>query len=475
MNKTTKNIKNNKNFDAELELIEEFNSFKGHEIIVVAQEDTHTQSRLSKNGKTFHLEINERIDAETEIFSLIIESAIYEAKDIGSTFSKSDFKVGESATFLTTFELNSFHSQDFNHKSFFKAFFPVELKEIKTFHSEFETITYQKNGNNYFYDCLRIRVNNVDYDVTQLKTDINSFYIFECLVEQTFEEFSDTCFSISQAIGFINRFMVGDEKFVFDISSKLYYSNLIRPTIKGMYNPIITNPYSYLDIEREAADRYVGKLTRITLENLSNLANKIHNDSEFSTAIIVILEVTSIRSLLLIPSSFAVIIELLSKNLSVLEIGSENPIIDKSLKNKILKQLHEVIDRNKTTLTESSILKLKRRLNDVNKPINKQHLTNNEILTRPFEQLGIDLSLHDIEIIEHRNDLLHGNILLKKDDNRDAESLNIYMSYVSAKLFTLISKLILTSIGYNGYIYNQAKYLEKYIEIETDEEYFEKN
>jgi hypothetical protein len=133
-----------------------------------------------------------------------------------------------------------------------------------------------------------------------------------------------------------------------------------------------------------------------------------------------------------------------------------------------------VIENNSITLGVESILKLKRRLNEINRPVNKQHLTNNEKLTLPFEQLGIDLTLHDILIIEHRNDLLHGNILLRTEENMDEAATNLYMTYVSAKLFTLISKLILKSIGYNGYIYNQAKYLEKHMNIDTNEEYFEK-
>jgi len=117
---------------------------------------------------------------------------------------------------------------------------------------------------------------------------------------------------------------------------------------------------------------------------------------------------------------------------------------------------------------------MKRRLNEINKPINKQHLTNNEKLTKPFEQLGIHLTLNDIKIIEHRNNLLHGNILLKKEDSQSDESINLYMSYVSAKLYTLISKLILKTVGYNGYVYNNAKYLEKHLNISTEDEYFEK-
>ena len=39
--------------------------------------------------------------------------------------------------------------------------------------------------------------------------------------------------------------MVGGEKFVFDEAKNLYYTNNIRPSIRGMYKPITTNPYSF--------------------------------------------------------------------------------------------------------------------------------------------------------------------------------------------------------------------------------------
>lgn len=473
MNTSTIRIENNKDFTKELEMVETFNSFDKLDTALVGHEDIH--SRFSREGKKFKLEIKARIDDDaTEALSFVISDTIYEIKKIGNTFSDTEIKINKSANFSTTLETNSFHSKNFSRKGRFKAFYPVDLKEIKTFHYEFETVTHKRNAIEYFYDCLRINISGIDFDATQLKTGSGGFYVVECLAEQTFNEFSDACFSIRQAIGFINSLMAGGEEYVFDEFNNLYYSNHIRPTINGMYSPVTANPYSYLNIERDVADKFFGKLTRITLENLSNLANKIHNDPEFSTAILVMLEATSLRSLLLIPSSFAVMIELLSKNLCVEETGSEIPITDKGLKKKIIEELHEVVDRNKNALQDNAILKLKRRLNEINKPVNKQHLTNNEKLTRPFEQLGISLSLHDIAIIEHRNDLLHGNILLKNDDNQNNDALNLYMTYVSAKLFTLISKLILKSIGYNGYVYNQAKYLEKHMKIKTDEEYFEK-
>lgn len=268
--------------------------------------------------------------------------------------------------------------------------------------------------------------------------------------------------------------MVGGEEFTFDEIGNCYYSNYIRPAMKGMYSPITTNPYYYSDIEKSVAEFYLNKLTRISSTNFSNLVYKIHTEPEFSVVILAILEATSIRSLLIVPSIFAVIVEQLTKHLSIKETGLEKPINDKILTNKIINELHKVIDVNSETLSASNILKLKRRLNEINKPINKKHLTNIEKLTQPFEQLGIHLTSHDIDIIEHRNDLLHGNILIDRDEFKDEDKTNLYLTYVSAKLFTLISKLILKSIGYDGYVYNQAKYLEKHMKIKTDEEYFEK-
>jgi hypothetical protein len=475
MSKPTQRIVNYKNFNNALSIINKLTSLDKFEVDLIENNDL--KAILIKEPGTFRLEIDGRVEEDEEgniDLSFMIDDTTYEVKKIGNTSSSSNFKKGKSVHFETILELKNFKSKVFAKDGKYKAFFPVDLKEIKTFHNEFETVTYQSQETEYFYNCIRVQLNEKEYDVTQLKNGESGFYIFECFQNQSNDEFSKACFSIQQAIGFINKLMVGGEKFVFDDKGGLCYSNNIRPAIKGMYSPIITNPYSYLDINSQIADKFYNKLTRISLNDFSNLVSKIHNEPEFSVAILVILEATSIRSLLIIPSSFSVIIEQLSKHLRIEEIGLDRPITDLALKKKIIKELHEVIDNNASTLTDENILKLKRRLNEINKPVNKEHLTNNEKLSRPFEQLGIILTLHDISIIEHRNDLLHGNILLITDEVKDVEKTNLYMAYVSAKLFTLISKLILKSIGYKGYVYNQAKYLEKHLKIETSDEYFEK-
>lgn len=474
MKSSTKRIDNKKDFDTEINFITKIDAVENFELKLST--NTAFRALLNRGELNFKLEINNILPKNSSFqnLSFSFDNKTFLTKEFNNVIKKTELSSNSDAQFLTCIDLDTFHSTIFKKEGRYKSFYPVKLKDIKTFHNEFETVTYQRNGIEYYYDCLRITIEKLEYDLTQIKDETQGFYVFECLQNQTFEDFSEACYSIQQAVGFINTLMVGGEKFVFDDYGEFYYSNFIRPTLNGLYRPVFSNPYSNLDIEKKVADKMINKLSRISIENLSSLASSIHQNTVFSVVILIILESTSVRSLLLLPSSFAVIMEQLSKHLNVEEIGLDKPIIDSQLESIIIDELHQVIDKNKKNLAPENILKLKRRLNGINRPTNKKTLTNNEKLTRPFEQLKIDLSLQDISIIEHRNDLFHGNILLNTNEVRDEEAMNVYLAYVSAKLFTLISKLILKSIGYTGYIYNQAKFLENKLGLKTNEQYFDK-
>lgn len=188
-------------------------------------------------------------------------------------------------------------------------------------------------------------------------------------------------------------------------------------------------------------------------------------------AVILLMEATSVRSLLLIPSVFAVIIESLAKCVSVAEKGKFTPIAEAQLSKDIINEFLKIVDANSPLLSEEGVLKLKRRLMGINSPVVKDRLTNNEKLTLPFEQLSIKLSVEDIMAIEHRNDLLHGNISLK-DDLRSPEMVNDYMVYVMDRLYTLISKLLLKLAGFEGHVINYPRFSEERIGVESGEGYF---
>lgn len=471
-NSATRRINNHKDFQKELHFIEEISALSQCKVEIV--DSLNKEAFLSKKEEAFEIELNARVterDEKNIELSFILDNQKYSMERLGSSSRQVQVKVDRKVGFQTIFEINTFESEGFYSFGKFKCFFITDRTKIKTFHEQFETVTHSRNDTEYFYDCLRVKVNGKRYDVTQLKCNKHGYYVFECLEEQGFDTFSEVCFSIRQAIGFINRLFVGGQMFVFDQSRNFHYSNYGRPEIEGMYSPVTINPFSYVYNEDEVAKSYLERLNRVSLDSLSNLVQRIHDKPEFSVAILVILEVSSTRSLLVIPSSFATIIELLSKHIRVEQEGSFKPIPNAKQAKTIIHELHNVIDGYGEAIDDESILKLKRRLNEINKPVNRRHFTNNEKLIAPFEQLGIKLTLLDIKIIEHRNDLLHGNILLESEENGENEDL--YVNYVSAKLFTLISKLILKSIGYHGYVINHAKYLEKDINLQTSEEYFE--
>ncbi|SHM82673.1 hypothetical protein SAMN05443669_10932 [Flavobacterium xanthum] len=54
---------------------------------------------------------------------------------------------------------------------------------------------------------------------------------------------------------------------------------------------------------------------------------------------------------------------------------------------------------------------------------------------------------------------------------RTSEEIDDHMMYISAKLYTLLSKLILKMCGYEGYVINYSKFYERN-SIKTTEEYF---
>ena len=115
---------------------------------------------------------------------------------------------------------------------------------------------------------------------------------------------------------------------------------------------------------------------------------------------------------------------------------------------------------------------MRRRINEINKPVNFNRLTNAEKLRAPFDQLKIKLSEAEEKAIDYRNYLLHGNILMNNETERTSEEIDNHMLYISAKLYTLISKLILKSCGYKGYVINHSKLYEQ-DGINSTEEYFE--
>lgn len=476
MNATTR-IDNYKNFDSEFEIISLIDSFDKSAISLHKENLFSAKGTITKLDKQLIIEVREpdlpHIKDDIKLNNIKAQIGNLEYI-IDSLYVQPDTKVNTSGAYKSTVcQLNIFKNIDFKTlKSKFKCFISTDISELNTFHSHFETVTYQDKEPEHLYDCLRLKLENMTFDVTQIKRKNKGYYVIECFQEIEFQAFCDYCFSIKQALGFITTYMPGGDEYFFSDKKDFYYCNNHRPKIESIYQPLNWYPDSILPEKEKIAEKYMFKLTRLQLANLSNFVSLIHSNQELSATIILLMEASSIHSFLIIPSIFSVVMESLSKIISKNESGKTRPIEDNEIANNMVEKLNEVVDSYNGQINSNGLIKIKGRINGINRPTDKEHLTNNEKLSLPFDQLGINLSMSDINAIEHRNDLLHGNILLINGKLKSEEQTNNYMSYISGKLYTLISALILKTIGYNGYIINHAKLREDFCGIKTDEEYY---
>lgn len=473
MEQKTTPAKNYKNFDSQIEAITFIESLNQTSIIIYDYENC--KSELTKTNSNLKLKIEDVFvnEKNSNEIPVIIDKKNYilKSSDFCSNAVNADIFSGVYCE--QTFDVYAIRTLAFNENGSgtFQCIFPCDISKLSTYRFIFETMIYEDDKTRYGFDCIRITLENKIYDVIQLQREGKGYIVIENLDNEKYKIFRKICFAIQQAMGFLTGYMPGGEEYIF-CDDGFKYSSYVRPALKSIYHPVNTNPYSKLHDKPDIAGEYYGKLTKISSAIISNLVDQIHRNQELSSSIILLMEAASVKSLLMIPSVSAIIIESLSKLITFQEQGKLLPIKDVILKDKIINKLNVVIDSYKTDLGEDSTLKLKRRVNEINRPVIKEKLTNNEKLTIPFEQLGIKITIEDIQAIEHRNDLLHGNILLLNGERLNDNEINSYMLYVADRLFTLISKLILKYAGYNGYVINYSKFSEKAVGIETNEGYF---
>lgn len=464
-------IANYKNFDSQLQTVDLIESFDQTEITIHGFENC--KSEITKSNRKFGLKIEGVFSTAkvTNRISIRLNEKDYILKSSDFTSHAVHVSIFEGVSATHTFDVQGLQSDGWKNetRSKFRCIFPTDIDLLGSFCFLFKTTVYENGTTVYAFDCIRLKLENKTYDVVQVKKNGKGYYIFDSLEEQSLEEFQEVCYAIQQSLGFFVGYMPGGEKYVFS-GDDFIYSNYTRPALKSIFNPVNSNAYSKLYDNKDAAAEFQGKLTLIPMETVANLTSLIKKNKKVSVTIILLLEAANARSLLMIPSMFSVIIESLAKIIATEETGKVLPISNKEVSKRIIKKLTEVIDNNSADLSEEGALKIKRRLLAINNPMVNEKFTNNERLTRPFEQLGIKLTIEDIIAIEHRNDLLHGNILLDTGEELTSEEEDNYMAYISGKLFTLISKLILKYAGYDGYVINYAKLYNP----DCNEDYYDK-
>jgi len=452
-----------KNFSLELETIEQFENFKKQKVTI---QNCEGEAFITKSKREFKLSFD-------GVFKYHSDKKInvnIEGKEF--VFKSIDFKEPINHAFSGiagqhTFDIDSVYKGCFEKESLFRMFFFDNSKQNNIFHYKLETA---KNDGVYTwaFECVRMSVNSNIYDITQYKNNDKSYFVIENLESTSLEEFNEDSYAIQKGIGFLIGYMPGGQNYIFS-GENFIYQRLARKSLKSIFHPVTSDPYSKLHKEKNLADSYYGKLKVIPIEVISNFITLLRNNEDYAVAIIFLMEVTHLKSVVSMPGVFPVILESLANIIITKQSELEKLISNPKIFENIKTDLNKVIDSYTDELDENAEIKIRRRINELNKPINPNRLTNAEKLRAPFDQLKIKLSATDELAIEYRNDLLHGNILMNNNLIRTSKEIDDKMLYVSAKLYTLISKLILKNSGYSGYVINHAKFYDK----DAKEDYFE--
>lgn len=452
-----------KNFTQELSCIEKFENYKNQKVLI---ENYDGKAHITKAKKEFKLVYDGVFKYSPDN---IIKATI---DDVDYKFQSIDFKEPSNDIFANvsaqhTFDIDKVYKGDINKVALFRMFFFDNSKRTNVFHTKLETV--KNDGiNTWAFDCVRTSVNQKRYDITQYKNKDKSYFVIENLELSSLEVFEKDAYAIQKGIGFLIGYMPGGQNYIFS-GENFIYRRLARKSLKSIFHPVTSNPYSKLHKEKNIGDSYYGKLKVIPLEVISNFITQIRNNEDFSVAIIFLMEVSHLKSVVSMPGVFSVILESLANIITKKQTKLEKLITDEQLFENIKTDLNKVINSYKGKIDENAEIKIRRRINELNKPINPKRLTNAEKLREPFDKLKIKLTHEDEAAIDFRNDLLHGNILMNNETTRTSKEIDNKMLYASAKLYTLLSKLILKNSGYNGYVINHAKFYNK----NAKEEYFE--
>lgn len=411
--------------------------------------------------------LNERLDvgqvikafAENKKIALKITDAY--VKSIGASVTK------ETQSHSMQIQIFSFCSKGFSRSkaSYFRSIIPLSKK--LTFFNLIETESFY-NDELSSRGLVKLNFTGHEFEVYIIEREKKKYLCTECASKLTTEDFMEFNWSIKVALGYLLGHLPQDDEYFFAYnkremkqSSGFIYQQQ-RDSIRTIYTPINTNPYGW-KMKRSIADEYYGKIQEINSLQLSKLCELIYNEEDIKAILLLITESLS-RSLLLMPAGLSVALEGLSSYFYQKDISKIRPIKDNSLGKRFISELKNIVDRYETEEGFTGYEILLSKILNINSP------TNREKLKAPFSYQEINLTGVDEEILEYRNDFLHGNLNLKPQKGKKSYTMDSFE--ISLRLLTLLNMCILKMAGYCGYIINHVKMQEKGLNKKIKEDYY---
>jgi len=355
-------------------------------------------------------------------------------------------------------KISNFYTSGFNKnkKYFFQLIIPY--KGNFNFHYNIEHYFFEKEPcNTRSVECIRIEYDCLIVDLFLHKEsdrEIN-FLVIDCSAKLSFDDFLKYTYSTSISFGYITSNFFQNEGYYFAYEEKdqkspdyLYYT-ILRNSMYPQYPPLYASSYGYIK-DHKLAEEIFPKLRKMSQKEFSKLCQLTHSSRKFSSILLLIIETLN-ASLLFMPSGLSVALEGLSDFIVGENLERVLPIRSKDLAKEIKAGLNSIIDNYSEGIDDEGKQILRSRIDNINQ------LTNKKKLSKPFELINFKLSDKDAEVIEHRNNFLHGRIILVDVDDKNSNS---RMFYIAMRLYTLLNILILRMAGYENMIVNYPKIYE---------------
>ena len=417
-------------------------------------------------------------------------SSIRRHLDVGQYHNKVSFlHNGELITFENLYlsqhgppkfkgSVDFFYKYGFSKKKKFYYRLIIPLKEKFYFHFQIEELTILSDLGYRTRLATKAIINEIDvYAYTIHDEKSQEYFVIESESLQDYDSFNDKAFAVKKAIGYLTGYLPGDKGYFFAYAKNemktplYYYVSALRPVIDSSYSPINNNPFAYLKENRKVAERYFSKQTLrvVNIREFSCLCQRLHDSLEFSSAVLLILE-SSIATLLFMPGGYAIALETLSDIIMDEDKVKLAPIKDKKISALIRKECKEVIERYSGSIDPDDLKVLNGRIEQINQTTNKARLR------APFIKLGLVLLPKDLELLETRNDFLHGRIpdITNAGEDRSVDRMDRDLYYAAVRFYTLLNTLILKWVGFDNYVINYPKINESYCKIKVNEKHYRK-
>lgn len=319
-------------------------------------------------------------------------------------------------------------------------------------------------GYSFGIGYFEFKIRNKTYCIFNAKWKGEKYLIIDSEQEIDFEEFSNDAYSVSVALGFFTCHFIQNECWFIESKDKdfkeivNYSYTTLRDSIKGNFNPVYRNPYSYYRL-KSLPEGFPEELTRINPSVFSKLCEEIIEDEKLLGALVIFMESHN-RSIYLKGAGYSVTLETLTQMIADKNAGFK-PIMNSKLADNFLNdikavlakyeaQINDIVGNPKSEFVES-IRILNAKIDGLNYPTNKDKLS------IPFKVYKIDIvaGSEEDKAIAHRNSFLHGNTL-KKNKKEYMDGYEVWA--VTLQYVNLLNKLILKYVGYEGYIINYAEF-----------------